>query len=195
MAYHKVVGKQANGKSKKGAALGSIVVVVIGIALFIVGRYKSSQVELAKNYRLAYSIPTGWRELPHSPEALFLYLNPKSHLLMRGAMNDVQDVENPTPGLDRDATAKWMIDITSENLKDWKGEMLDTVDGHEISFRLVKRSGPGKCVVTAVAVRGNTTIMVTMSADQRELKEVDPALPAFRQYLTTLSFTPFVYQG
>jgi hypothetical protein len=195
VAYHKVVGKQGDGKSKKGAALGTIGVVLIGIAMVIAGRYKSAQVELAKNYRLAYSVPTGWREIPHSPEALFLYVNPKTHLLMRGAMNDVQDAENPTPGLDRDATAKWMIQITSENLKNWKGEMLDTVDGHEISFRLVKRTGPGKCVVTAVAVRGNTTIMVTMSGDQHELKDVDPALPAFRQYLTTLAFTPFVYQG
>ncbi|AIE88121.1 hypothetical protein [Fimbriimonas ginsengisoli] len=147
------------------------------------------------NYSLVYALPSGWKEIPHSPQAIFLFRSLHSDLLMRGAMNDVVADYNPTPDLDRDGLAQWMLDITAANLKSWKGEMLDTVNGtNGTTFRLVRRWSPDKCVVSAIAVRGNTSIVVTLSGDERKVDILDQEMPAFRTYLTTLGMSPHVYK-
>jgi len=146
-----------------------------------------------RNYSLNFVQPVGWKVLPHSPEALFLFQDPQTKLLMRGAMNDVVADYNPTPDLDRDGTAQWLLDVTSKNLKGWTGEMLDTIDANGVSFRLVKRWTNEKCVISAIGVRGNTTVVVTLSADKGQIDKIDPSLPKFRTYLAGLGFQRHVW--
>jgi hypothetical protein len=172
--------------------LGMCVLVLLG-AVYAEHR-RATNAELAnRNYYLLFSTPKGWVPIPHSPEALFLYREPKTNLLLRGAMSDVVSDSNPTPELDTDGTAQWILDITSENMKDWTGQLLDVVDAQGTKFRLVRRSKSDKCVVSAVAVEGNTTALVTLSADKGQLASIDGEMPAFRQYLATLGFQRHIW--
>jgi hypothetical protein len=176
-------------------------VLGLGIAVLIAGAYAYRQQSLARteestaNFRLLFDTPQGWMPVPHSPQALFLFKNPGSKLLMRGAMNDVVAEYNPTPELDRDGLAKYMLDVTDLNLKDWRGSMLGTVSAQGTSFRLIKRWSPQKCVVSAVAVRGNTSVVVTLSGNQRQAQSIDQALPEFRSYLSTLGMERRYYEN
>jgi hypothetical protein len=139
------------------------------------------------NFRLVFEPPPGWRSLPHSPQTLFLFRNDRDNLMMRGAASDIVAEFNPTPELDRDGLAKLMLDITDHNLKGWQGKLLGTIDSKNITFRLVRRWCKEKCVITAVAVRGNTSFLVTLSGDQRKVERLDHAFPAFQTYIASLA--------
>jgi len=170
--------------------LGIGIVVALGGVLFYNRR---ADRESALNYTLRFDAPAGWNPMPHSPQALFLYKHPKTNLLIRGAMNDVVADYNPTPTLDRDGLANWMLEVTADNLKGWQGEMLDTVSANGTTFRLLRRWNPEKCVVSAISVRGNTTIVVTMSGNRKETEFIPSAMPEFKSYLASLSLQRHIY--
>lgn len=172
-----------------------LAVSALVLAGALVYRYRplGNSADSAANFKLIYGTPIGWKAEPHSPQALFLFRDPRTNLLIRGAMSDIVSEINPTPDLDRDGTAQWMLDVTSQNLHGWSGKMLDTVPADGGSFRLIRRATIDKTVISAVAVRGNTTIVVTLSADKPELTKIDKKLPAFRTYLAGLAFQRYVY--
>lgn len=166
---------------------GSTALLAVGLGYFAVQKHWIGEDPTA-TFRLVYGRPTGWTEIPHSPSALFLYEEPHSKLLLRGGMNSMQAEFNPDPSLDSDKFAQEFLDVTEQNLKDWKGEMMDTVEGGGgVKFRLVRRWTTDRTVISALAVRGNSTFAITLSGAGKAMSSVDAAIPQFRTYLSSLA--------
>lgn len=142
--------------------------------------------EARTNFKLGYVLPQGWKELPHSPQTLFFCVDPASDVKLRGAVNQIVADYNPTPELDRDGLTQQFADITTDNLG-WKAKILDTVDFDGGSYRLIRRETVDRVVISAIAVRGNTTVMMGLSGIGKAKTHVDGQLPFFRKYLATTS--------
>jgi hypothetical protein len=142
--------------------------------------------EAHTNFKLGYDLPTGWKELPHSPQTLFFCEDPKTKVKLRGAVNQVVADYNPTPELDRDGLTQQFADITTDHLG-WKATILDTVSFDGGSYRLIRRETTDRIVVSAIAVRGNTTVLMGISGIGEAKKQVDGQIPFFKRYLATTS--------
>ena len=166
--------------------------LAVGIALVAFGymyyQLKGSGGETT-NYAISYDVPKGWDPVPHGPQTLFLYKHPKTGLLLRGAQNQVVSDVNPTPELDSRGMAQYYIDRTKENLPDWKAELAGEVAADGVKFNLIRRSRNGKTVVTAFGVRGNTTLIVSLSGADDEQKSIDSGgMDFLREYVGQVSF-------
>ena len=149
-----------------------------------------TDVESVANFSIHIPSPTvGWKDMPHGPQAYFLYGQPQKHLLIRGAVNQMIDDVNPTPELNRDNLAQLIVDNTHDNMPGWSAVVEDKVDAQGTSFRIVRRSEKNHVVVTAFAVRGNTTFLVSLSGRDGSAAEVDKGMNDFRQFISQISFT------
>jgi hypothetical protein len=131
----------------------------------------------------------GWQVRPHGPQTYFLYAQPQKGLLLRGSVNQMVDDINPTPDLNRDGLAHLMVDNTLDNMPGWTAVVEDTVDGKGTSFRIVRRSEKKHVVVTAFAVRGNTTLLVSLSGRDGNADQVDKDMTEFRSFLSNVGMT------
>jgi hypothetical protein len=152
-----------------------------------------ARTEAVANFKLGYSMPDGWVERQHSPQALFLYMDPKTKVSIRGAASQVIAEFNPTPELDRDGLTKQFAEVTVDNLG-WKAEILDTVDFKGGSYRLIRRETVDRTIVTGIAVKGNTTILITLSGIGEARHKIDQHMPGFRDYLASTSLTKTVME-
>lgn len=179
---------------RPGVMFGSVALLAAGLGYFALQKHWIGEDPTA-TFRLVYAKPTGWDEIPHSPSALFLYEEPHSKLLLRGGMNSMQAEFNPDPSLDSDGFAKDFLEVTAQNLKDWKGEMMDTVEGGGgVKFRLVRRWTSDRTVISALAVRGNSTFSITLSGSGKAMRQVDAAVPQFRTFLSSLAIQREYFQ-
>jgi len=151
---------------------------------------KRLAIEESANYQLSFSQPEGWKSRPLTPGMMFIYENNTSHLSMRGAVNNVVSETNPTPDLDAEALIRHYQKITVENLKGWHYRLLDSVEAHGAQFRLIRRWTTDRCVVSAIAVRGNTTVIIALVGEHANAPLIDEGIPAFRTYLANLSLVP-----
>jgi hypothetical protein len=181
----------AGGKSPFGkrvllsaALLGS----VLCLSFAWVTDYKKQRAESSANYAIKYAELDGWKEIPHSPQAIFLYQHPQTKMLVRGAVNQVIADFNPTPGMNTREIARYYIERTQENMPDWTAENIGVVEG-QTDFHLIRRESHDKVVITAFSVKGNTTLLVTLSGTKKHEKALDTFLPEFRQYLTTFTMS------
>jgi len=165
-----------------------LVIILIPAAVALV-KYKKFQHDSVLNYAITYPHPTEWKELHHSPQTLFLFQNSKTHLLLRGAVNQIISDINPSPDMQADQLADYYMARTAENMPDWTGAKIGRVKGPDTTFSLIKRERKGKCVVTGYAVKGNTTFMVTLSANEGELKDIEPAMNDFRGFVSQIRLT------
>lgn len=150
--------------------------------------HELNQIRMTENFELGFAKPTGWRELWHGPQALFVYQDPKTGLRYRGSVNQVVAEFNPTPSMTSDALAEQMVSNTKANMPGWNGIVLDSVATSAVDWRLVRREGQGKCVVSAFGVRGNTTAMVSLVGAGKETRHVAAHMGSFREFLRTLTF-------
>jgi len=163
-------------------------VVAIGCALGWTRHYKQAQIDGAKNYVLSYAKPDGWKSAPHGPQTLFKYVDPKTDVCIRGAANQMVAEVNPSPELDTDGIADYYIDRTHESMPGWTAAKLGTVMmRNKQPFELISRGTGDRTVITAYAVKGNTTILITLFGMNRAQRYVEGELPFFEQYLATLS--------
>lgn len=171
--------------------LGFAALAVFGIggAIAYTHKREADREESVLNYRIDHVPPHGWQKMPPSPQTLFAYRNPKTTLLLRGAVNQVVSDENPTPDMKTDNIAQYYVDLTGENQPNWKAQMLDSVNCEGSRFRLIRRETKGKCVITAYTVKGNTTLLVSLSADGDKVPEIDREMPDFRHFLSTVKLT------
>lgn len=146
------------------------------------------QRRLTENFELGFRKPAGYRELWHGPQALFVFQDPATGLRYRGSVNQVVADFNPTPSLTSDKLAEQMVSNTEANMPGWKGAVLDSVATDAVDWRLVRREGPGRCVVSAFGVRGNTTAMVSLVGRGKEIDQIVAHMPVFRRFLRTLTF-------
>src|SRR5579862_8668800 len=86
----------------------SLLIPALGVAAWTKHVRDESQNSL--NFVLNYSNPAGWKPAPHGPETLFRFIDPKTHLVLRGAVNQVISESNPTPELDTDGIAQYYVD-------------------------------------------------------------------------------------
>jgi hypothetical protein len=167
-------------------------ILAVGAALTTVAvlyANRAAQRDDTKNYRVGYQVELPWKEVPHGPQTLFLYRHPDSNLLLRGAVNQVVSDINPTPELGTNGLADLYIDLTKQNQKDWSAEKLDRIEAQGVDFQLIRRERKGKVVITAFGVRGNTTLVVSLSGNEKETRHIDGQLPGFREFLSSVSFT------
>lgn len=162
-------------------------VVVLVLALcsggYVLAKREEARRESILNYKVVFGQPSGWDAIDHSPQALFLYRNKTNHLLLRGAVNQIIADENPTPELDAAGLAEYYIEATRENMKDWTAQKLQSIECKDVTYSLIRRERKGKCVVTAYAVKGNTTLLISLSGDDSQVRSIDPTLPEFEDYL------------
>lgn len=164
-------------------------VILIGLCTIGFAKWKTENLKGdTRNFAVTVHHPKGWQREPQGLQTLFLYRDKKSNLLIRGAQNQVVSDINPTPELHTKGIAQYYIDVTHENLKGWTAEMLETVPGNGIDFQLIRRTREGKEVVSAFAVKGNTTLVVSLSGNDNEVKSIPATLPAFREFLTGIEF-------
>ncbi|MDR3691236.1 MAG: hypothetical protein P4L46_17785 [Fimbriimonas sp.] len=180
---------RSSGRTRYGLISLSVVLFIGGaLGWRTLNAYRSK--EASANYTMTYpSVPSGWKALPHGPQTLFLYQHPKSKILICGAVNQVIDDINPTPELGTDSLAKQYVDVTRDNMQGWSASLLDRVGANGTEFRLIRRSEKGHVVVDAFAVRGNTTVLISLSGRDQHVHDVDDRMDQFRAFLSNVKFT------
>lgn len=176
----------AKVRNRRPFAFAAVGVPVIAAAFFGAKTKMLNPYMDNANYRVQWEQPTGWKEEQHGPQTLFLY-RANSGVLLRGAVNQIVAEYNPTPELHTDALADYYIDRTHENMPDWSAKKLGWVDAGNTRFRLIWRERKDKTVVTAYAVKGNTTLMVSLSGNGKEKGAVERQLRDFERYISTIS--------
>lgn len=170
--------------------------LLIPCALLICGavgwraREKKLQIESVKNYAIGgCPVPVGWKTLPHGPQTLFKYEDPKTNLVIRGATNQMVSDVNPTPELDTDGIAHYYIDRTEESMPNWTATVVGTVPGKDTPFQLIRRGTKDRVIVTAYAVRGNTTVLISLIGMAKAKDVVDSNMAMFDTFLGKVSLT------
>jgi len=174
-----------------GPLVTFVVTAAIAGGVFIAAkRYADGNAGDVRNFAIEYGKPDGWKTIPHSPQTLFLFRHPETNLLMRGAQNQVVSDVNPTPDMHSEGVANFYIDTTKQNMKDWTAKKIESVEGRDVEFHLIDRARKGKRVISAFGVKGNTTLIVSLSGNDDEVDAIDAALPDFRKYLASIEFQP-----
>jgi hypothetical protein len=152
--------------SRPGTSILCVGVIgIVGAWAFTV-HLANTRYDGTENYAIDFPTSiTGWKVLPKSPESLFLFENPQKHYLLRGSVSQVISDVNPTPELTTDTMAQFYIDRTHENMKDWTAERESDVKASNVRFSVIQRQRKSRVVITAFTVKGNTTLMVSLSSD------------------------------
>lgn len=164
--------------------LGALAVAVIGSALMWSHRTVDARAELIKNYELTFACPAGWVKVPVPSFSLFYYRHPSTLVTLRGTQSQIVADFNPTPNTDRDSQTNDLADVSRANLG-WKTQLLDVVECKGGNYRLLRREGKDRTIINAIAVQGNTTIVISLAAIGSAMKNVDAELPAFRKFLAS----------
>jgi len=171
---------------------------VFGIALVAVSiglRMRYNEEHDTSNYQVLFPPASPWVERPHSPEALFLYQDPMTHIEIRGAVVNVVADTNPTPGLDTNGLAALQMDVTSEHMGNvWKAQRLADHKTPVARFAVVRRDRDGKTVITAWVEKGNTSLAVGLMANGKETQQVAKVMPYFYSLLDKIRLQPTVIQ-
>ena len=147
--------------------------------------------ELSQNYVISYpGPPKGWESIPHSPRALFLYQRKGTNVLINAGVSQLEDDYNPTPDLGTENLANQVIDMTRDNMPGWTAEKLDSVEAGGTSFRLVKRMNGDHIVINAFTVKGNTTLLISLTGRGTSSgRMIESSLTDFRQFLSTVKLS------
>lgn len=171
------------GKNSYGTVASVLVVLLVASAGYAFIRHKKNKEQTA-NFDVKFPKPDkDWVVMPHGPQYLFQYEEPKKGLTLRGAVNQMVSDVNPTPDLDRDNVAKLVVDNTLSNMPGWTAEIKDIVKSDGTSFRIVRRTQRNQTVVTAFSVEGNTTLLVSLSARDKQSDQVDKGMDTFREFI------------
>jgi hypothetical protein len=100
---------------------------------------------------------------------------------------------NPTPNDTNDTVAQYYVDRTHENLKGWTAEVTDKVQAKNGSYQIIDRQRDGKRAVSAFGVLGNSTFIVSLSGNGKEVGEIDSTLPWFHEFLSNTDFRKVEY--
>lgn len=141
-------------------------------------------------YSVAYEKPKGWTEIPPGPFTLFVFRHPENRGTLRASVNEIQSKYNPTPELDTDGIASHYVDITEENMPEWKARRMEPIKTGSEEFSLIRRSKKDKTVYTAFCSKGNTTVVVSLYAGGEAAASVDEFLPEFRKLVASFRLTP-----
>ena len=141
-------------------ALGGLLLIGLGVG-FRIATAKPN--EDARNYEVVYQKPAGWQELPKNPNTLLLTRNPKSLDVLRCSATQIVAEVNAEPDMDTASLVKRVVQTAKENQPEWKTERLKPFDNGKVNFEIFRKTGRNKTVINAMAVRGNTTLIVSLS--------------------------------
>lgn len=142
--------------------------------------------DATRNYVLIYPRPNGWIDVPHQPQTLFIYRDPKTGVQFRCSMNQVVADINPTPSLTAEVLARELVQNTKDRMPGWKGKIIDGINANGIDWHLVSREADDRRVVSAFAVKGNTTVLLAMVAQGEAHPHADLRMDDFREYVRSM---------
>jgi hypothetical protein len=125
-----------------------------------------------RNYAVEYTKLAGWEELPHSPNTLVLLQDPKTKALLRCAATQVVSESNPEPDMDAENIVRRAVTNARENQPEWATDHLEKFNNGKVHFELFRKSNKNKTIIAAMAVRGNTTVLVSMSNTGEHAKQM-----------------------
>ena len=146
-----------------------------------------------QNYRVGYSPPSGWIEIPPGELTLFRFKHPRFGVYIQGFQDQMVHSHRVDPELDADGLANIYLRVTRESLQGWDAERLKDVDTGALKFSLLKRWRPGKLVYLAFATKGNTTLGVSLYASGGEIPMLDEQYDEFLAFLNRITFTYMKY--
>lgn len=141
-------------------------------------------------YSVAYEKPAGWKEEPPGPFTLFVFRHPEGKGLIRASLNEVQSHTNPTPELDTDGIAEHYIDVTHANMPEWKAERMPDFSNGRERFSIILRTKKLRTVYTAFCSKGNSTLVVSLTAGGENAATLATLVPAFRKVVESIKLTP-----
>ena len=146
------------------------------------------------NYAIAYDVPAGWVKLPVNELTLFRYKHPDHDIYLQGFQDQMVNEQLTDPELDADGLAKYYLDVTNQNLPEWQGERLSDYGEGDVKFSILRRWKPGKLVFLAFAKKGNTTLGVSMYANEESIPKAEDELEVYKQFLKSVRLTPTTYR-
>lgn len=167
--------------------------VLAALAIFAVGSYAGWRVlKIADNgvYSVEYAKPIGWNEGQPGPFTLFVFRHPKGRGVLRGSLNEVHASVNPTPDLDTNGIAQHYVDLTKANMPDWSAKRLDDIGSENERFSVIRREKSDRIVYTAFCAKGNTTVVVSLSAGGKASKSLDELYPEFQKLVSSFRLVP-----
>lgn len=164
-------------------ALGGLLLIGISIGF----RVATAKPNLdPRNYEVLYQKPVGWQELPKNPNTLLLTRDPKSLDLLRCSATQVVAEVNAEPDMDAAALVKRFVQTAKENQPEWKTERLKSYHNGKVNFEIFRKVGKDKTVVNAMAVRGNTTLLVSLSNSGLGAKKLAESHASLLEFLGTV---------
>ena len=137
--------------------------IVVALA-FVAYRIATAKVnEDNRNYVVVYSKPAGWTELPKNPQTLLFARDPKTKSTLRVSATQVVSETNPEPDIDTKALVDTVVRNAQANQPEYVTKQLADYNNGHVDFKLYQKTGKHKTIVVAVAVKGNTTMMASMS--------------------------------
>lgn len=175
-------------RMRRGLCVPALVVGALALAGGYLGIRRAYPGYFADSavYDVVFSAPTKWVAQPKGPMTLFLYKHPSREVFIRGSVNNVVSDSAVTPELDTEGLARYYLETTEENQREWRGERLPNCKGGPVEFSVIRRERQGKTVYTAFARKGNTTLMVGLYAAKEEAKRLGEFEEEFREFLATI---------
>jgi hypothetical protein len=165
--------------------------VGVGVAIGTYSQVRAEQQKLSiANYDLEYATFIDWKSIPHSPYLLFTFKHPSADIRLMGGTNQIVSESNPTPEMDTDGIAKHYLEVTKSNFKGWKASELQDAMGPDLRFSMIRRESGARAVINCFAVRGNTTVLVSLTASNEAIPLIDAFMPQVREYLASMKLVP-----
>lgn len=149
--------------------MGNRTLAFVGVAVIVIGGSAAYRLATAKvntdnkNYDIEFKHLDGWKQERMNPNTLALIRDPKTKALLRASATHVVDEENPEPDIDTKALVARTVRNAVENQPEWKTEPIGNYKTDNAEFGLIKKTNPGKTIIIAIAVRGNTTFVASLS--------------------------------
>jgi hypothetical protein len=115
------------------------------------------------NYEPSFRQLDGWKDLPHNPNTLALYLDPKTNAMLRASATQIVSDFNPEPDVDTKEMVRRVVENAQKNQPEYKTTRLKSYDNGRVVFEMFHKTNASKTIVGAMAVRGNTTLLVSIS--------------------------------
>ncbi|MBN9503706.1 MAG: hypothetical protein BGO01_05040 [Armatimonadetes bacterium 55-13] len=117
-----------------------------------------------RNYEILYAVPKEWKLLPHNPSTLLLAQHPKTQAIIRCSTTQIVASANPEPDVDTEGTIRNVVRTARRNQPEWKTDELEKHPAQNFDFGMYRKVQPGHTIVGAMCVKGNTTLLVTISS-------------------------------
>jgi len=116
-----------------------------------------------RNYEVLFTKPAGWKLLPKKPNTLLLAQQPQTKTLLRCSATQVVSDVNPEPDMDTTFLTERFIRSAQANQPEFKTKRLPSLDNGKVKFEIFRKSNAQKTIQIAIAVRGNTTLIISAS--------------------------------